>query len=235
MIRMSIRSGNRLANGLFIGLLAVLASVGCETNSGQFTTLSASLPQEPPLDLGAPAAVPVSPSTGPIQQSEMGAGREFGSRQNPFRLLPPEAEYDLSQRTEFFLGQAGSWTNPTEVSLASLREIEEPIVIEPVPLWRLSGVIIGEGVLALLDTGLAVHEVRPGTQVPDSEWMVVSIDSEHALLRREGNKLPREFAVGLKGPISGTFPTSGAAAGAGGGLQQGGGAAAAGGGFGQID
>ena len=231
MVRMSIRSGNRPSGGLLFGLLAVLASVGCETNSERFTPLTANLPQVPDIVLSADAGVPLLVDGTVIQPTELAPGREFGSRQDPFSLLDVENVYDEAQRTEFFLGQVGGWATP--IGLASLTEDEVRIVLEPVPAWRLSGVIIGNGVLALLDTGLAVYEVRPGSKVPDTEWTVVSIDSDRAVLRREGNKLPREFAVNLQGPIGGTRPAGGAVGGpaggvggVGGGLPGGGGPAA---------
>jgi hypothetical protein len=80
---------------------------------------------------------------------------------------------------------------------------DEPPVYEPVPNWRLSGVLIGSGVMALLDTGPTTYEIRPGMQIPGTEWRVVAIDSDRALLARDGNKLPKEFYVGLSGPITG--------------------------------
>ncbi|MCH8977927.1 MAG: hypothetical protein IH945_01630 [Armatimonadetes bacterium] len=225
---MSSRSWSRPLSGLLFGLLAVLASVGCETNATPFSGLTASLPPEPVIDLSAEAGVPVNPSGPAILPSEVSPGKVFGSRQDPFRLLALEAEYDLAQRTEFFLGEVGGWTPPT--NLGSLLEDEVREFIEPVPAWRLSGVIIGNGVLALLDTGLTVHEVRPGMKVPDSEWTVVSIDADRAVLRREGNKLPREFAVNMQGPIGGARPAGGGVAGpaGAGGLPGFGGGAAAG-------
>ena len=215
MVRMSIRSGYRPASGLVFGLLAVLASVGCETNSpDRLTAVAAVDPPAPRLDLRADAGVPVNPTTPAIPRNTLAGEREFGSRDDPFSLMGVEQEYENAQRTEFFLGQAGGF-GPL-IGGASLAEVEVREIIEPVPLWRLSGVIIGNGVLALLDTGDVVHEVRPGSKVPNTEWTVVSIDSDRAVLRREGNKLPREFAVNLQGPIGGAPPVVGAAGGVGG-------------------
>lgn len=238
MVRMSIRSGSRPVKGLLFGLLAVLAAAGCEENGESFASLTPIAPPEPQLDLAAGAGVPVEPSTPPIPRIEIGGDREYRSRQDPFRLMAPEVLYDESQRTERFLGEVGGFRAP--VNLAAISEVPIEVFIEPVPAWRLSGVIIGEGVLALLDTGAGVHEVRPGTRVPGTEWTVVSIDADRAVLRREGNVLPHEFAVNLQGPIGGTFPIATTGRGAGG--QRGGqndgdrgGAAAAGGGGSGID
>ena len=76
-----------------------------------------------------------------------------------------------------------------------------PIIIEPVPRWRLAGVVVGNGVIALLDTGSKVYDVRPGSVVPGTEWRVESIDQERAVLVRDSNKEPKRFEVGLQGPL----------------------------------
>ncbi|MEZ5163346.1 MAG: hypothetical protein R2688_06260 [Fimbriimonadaceae bacterium] len=47
--------------------------------------------------------------------------------------------------------------------------------IEPRPTWRLSGIVISEGVvMALLDRGSSVDLIRSGSPVPGTEWVCVA-------------------------------------------------------------
>lgn len=141
---------------------------------------------------------------------KMVASKSAPSRRDPFALLPVEANYEASQRAERFLSEAGGFTFNYEAP----EEKDDTPVLEPQPYRRLAGVIIGEnGVIALIDMGDGqTQTVRPGQKV--GEWVVVSIDPDRAVLRRPGNKLPREISVPLAGPQVG----------GGGGGEQGGGA-----------
>jgi bifunctional DNA-binding transcriptional regulator/antitoxin component of YhaV-PrlF toxin-antitoxin module len=71
-------------------------------------------------------------------------------------------------------------------------------VIEPQPFRRLAGIMVGDSVLAIIDMGDGnLQIVRPGQQIPGTEWTVASIDEEKAVLRRSGNKKPKEVVVPL--------------------------------------
>src|SRR5262249_11073777 len=125
-------------------------------------------------------------------------GQSFAQRNDPFALMPEERRFESSQATERVLGESGSWRfdyEPPEVK-------DETPVTEPQPYRRLPGVIVGESVLALIDMGdgRPLEIIRPGQRIPNSEWTVVSIDEEKAILRRPGNKLPKEIVVRLESP-----------------------------------
>jgi len=70
----------------------------------------------------------------------------------------------------------------------------------PVPQgWRLSAILIGDGVGALLERAPGdTIEIRPGQQIQGTEWTVVSIDEERAVLRRSADMRPSTFVVRLQ-------------------------------------
>ena len=74
----------------------------------------------------------------------------------------------------------------------------EGVQVEPQPYRRLSGILIGDSVLAILEEGGKSTIVRPGMMIPDTNWRVVSIDKDKAILRREGPQLPHEVEVRLE-------------------------------------
>lgn len=213
--RMATGNVRRTRPYLF-GALALVLLAGCQENEQTFGPVTATPAQQPELNLSADRGVPV-PASAPVDPRLIAAN--VGSRQDPWSLTPAEWSFEQSQRSELFLGEAGGFRLDVEIE-ADVETEEAPPVIEPVPQWRLAGVIIGQGVIGLLDTGRETYEIRPGMTVPGTEWYVVSIDQEKAVLRRDGNKLPREFAVGLSGPIG-----DGMGGGAGGAGAAGGGAA----------
>jgi hypothetical protein len=210
MRRMATDNVRRARPYLFCAL-ALVALAGCQENEQTFGPVTATPAQQPELNLSADRGVPVPPA-GPVDPRLIAAN--VGSRQDPWSLLSEEWTFEQSERTERFLGEVGGFR--VDVAIEEDVETEEaPPVIEPVPQWRLAGVIIGQGVIGLLDTGRNTYEIRPGMTVPGTEWYVVSIDQEKAVLRRDGNKLPREFAVGLSGPIGDGMGGGGGAAGGG--------------------
>lgn len=215
----------RVRLGLLCGL-AVVALVGCQDNdpagTAGFTAPTAATVPEPELNLAAKSGVPVNVGP-PVDPTTLASSRNFGSRSDMFALLGPEITFQSDQTVESFLGSAGGFAleiNPEE----DAKEPENPPVLEPVPAWRLSGVIIGNGVMALLDTGARVYEIRPGMLVPgQTEWRVASIDSERAVMVREpgSNKFPKTFDVTLQGPVGGGLRPGGGGNQGGGGRQPG--------------
>ena len=133
-----------------------------------------------------------------VNPVSLAANKTYGVRSNAFALQTDERTFHNEQLTERFLAEHGGWVPfevPPEVRV-------QPLPVQPLPPWRLSGVIIGNGVLALLDTGTTVHTIRPGMTIPGTDWRVASIDDERAILVRD-NALPREFQVDLQGVIGG--------------------------------
>ena len=217
IVKRRMATGNvRRARPYLFCALALVLLAGCQENEQPFGPVTATPAQPPELNLSADRGVPV-PASAPVDPRLIAAN--VGSRQDPWALTPVEWSFEQSQRSELFLDEAGGFRLDVEIE-ADVETEEARPVIEPVPQWRLAGVIIGQGVIGLLDTGRETYEIRPGMTVPGTEWYVVSIDQEKAVLRRDGNKLPREFAVGLSGPIG-----DGMGGGAGGAGAAGGGAA----------
>lgn len=127
----------------------------------------------------------------------------YGSRQDPFSLLPSERSFEQQQAAERFISSAGGymveWTPP---------EDKAPESIEQQPYRRLAGVMVGTSVLAMIDMGDGrIEIVRPGQEV--GEWTVVSIDLEKAVLTRKGSKKPHTIEVPLQKPLGGLLNPSG--------------------------
>lgn len=152
---------------------------------------------------------------------QLAQNRSWSNRANPFGWLSSETAFDRDQLSERLVSEGGFMTvfeQPDE------QPESERITVEPQPLWRLSGVVVGpDAILALLDVGPGEDfPVRPGQSIPGTEWVCVSIDTERAIFRRDGNVLPREVIVPLTGPLM--VPGGGG----GGGAPAGGGSAPAG-------
>jgi len=129
---------------------------------------------------------------------QLGSETFSGSRPDPFALLASERKFETSQATARLLDEAGGMF----ALLADTTEKDDPADAAPItvpapPGLRLAGVILANGVAALLEFEGRIIEIRPGMTIPGTEWKVASIDSEKAVLRREGNVLPREVVVPL--------------------------------------
>lgn len=120
------------------------------------------------------------------------------ARPDPFALTPAEKAFERAQQAERFFQETGGFGAEFEVKEAQ----PVPVTIEPQPYRRLSGIVVGDGsILALLDMGDGQWLlVRPGQEIPNTNWRVISINEERALLRRPGNVLPREISVRLESP-----------------------------------
>jgi hypothetical protein len=191
--------------GLSLSVAAIGSIVGCGGADDDSVGVSGTkldvnkFEKDSKLSPGADAGVEVTREVGLDPQLKTLAARaNFGSRIDPFALLAVEAKYDRTQAAERFVQQAGGfmleWTPP---------EPPPPEVIEPQPYRRLAGVMVGESVVALIDMGDGrLLIVRPGQQIGNTEWTVVSIDMEKAIIRRSGNKKPKEVVVPLQKPLS---------------------------------
>lgn len=173
--------------------------------------------------------VPVGQIGDPDAIRKVVASRTFNKRGDPFELFPSEKAFESSQRAESLLQSVGGWS----VEYKAPPETGDEDQLEPQPYRRLAGVLVGDTVAAIIvmENG-ATYIVKPGMKIPNSEWTVVSIDMDRAVLRREGNKKPNQITVRLETP-----PGGGGGGGAGGrpggnapGPGQGGGAGNQGGG-----
>lgn len=131
----------------------------------------------------------------------------YKPRPDPFALSPVEQGFENRQEAERLASQIGYFPNvfvdlppPSETGQAP----------EPQPRRRLAGVLIGDSVLAIIEmgNGRPPEIVRPGQQVPGTEWTVVSIDEDKAVLRRGGTRLPHEVVVHLEGRLSAAPPAN---------------------------
>ncbi|RYG25107.1 hypothetical protein EON82_08340 [bacterium] len=137
------------------------------------------------------------------------AAGAFGQpRSDPFALTLQERGFETVQTTERFFSSTGGFG----VFVTPKPETEEAVVApEPQPYRRLSGIVVGDSILAILEEeGKAPVIVTPGMRIPDSPWRVVSIDQDKAVLRRSGNVKPNQIVVRLEQPRFGTTPSGGA-------------------------
>lgn len=126
----------------------------------------------------------------------------FRSRQDPFALLTAEKAFENSQRREKLFGETPTFgtyfVTPPEVTP------EEEIVEAPPAGWRLAGIVQGNGVSAIMTNGtFPALDIKPGSVIPGTEWVVASIDGEKAILKRRSKKRPREWVVRLEGSLDG--------------------------------
>ena len=196
--------------------LVALALQGCDPGdtSGSLSAATPIKVDNPKFaaEAGIAAELDMTPSNTVM---EIAKTKYFGVRGDAFALLPSEMQFDRQQYSARLVSDSGGFSSyysePEEVEAAGP-------VIEPLPAWRLSGVVIGDGVAALLEMGPGkTIDIRPGMKIPDTDWTVVSIDTERAVLKRSGNKLPKSFAVNLQGPMSIGGGSGGGTGGSGGG------------------
>jgi hypothetical protein len=143
------------------------------------------------------------------------ASKAFGQRSDIFALMPVERKREQSMLAERLTSESG-WSTQFEPRVEvdpSQFEIDDPQ-----PYRRLAGVIIGDTVMAIMmmEDGHA-EIIRPGMMIPNTEWRVVSIDEEKAVLRRAGNKRPRQIVVNLETDPGGMAPRGGTGGNSGGG------------------
>jgi len=199
-----------------LGALAlVVVAVGCSGESQPPLTppvVNSTAKAYDPKGLDAGWVVP-DPNPNPVLVASLKTltqghhGQSLTPRNDPFALLAEEKAFDTSQSSERVLADTGwrfDYEEPEDKN-------QEPVQEEQ-PYRRLAGVIVGESVLALIDMGdgRPLEIIRPGQRIPNSEWTVVSIDEEKAILRRSGNKLPKQIVVRLESPPNlGGMGTSG--------------------------
>jgi hypothetical protein len=156
--------------------------------------------RRPDLNLSAEAGREAQVTADPGFKSSFDLANSmfFGSRTDPFALLAVEKIYDRQQASERVLADFGG-------SFSVFYEPpppppDETVVNEPLPTgWRLSAILIGDGVGALLERPSGTIEIRPGQRIEGTEWTVVSIDEERAVLRRSSDRRPSTFVVRLQG------------------------------------
>ncbi len=187
------------------------AGAGAGASAQDSSSSTASVTYTPVgVDAGLP--VDVSTDTKPYK-ALVAASSRFGHRGDPFQLTAEEASFDKKQNVERVLGTLGGFTNQYEPPVEETKDVEQQ---EPQPYRRLAGIIIGDSVLALIDmgTGQATTIIRPGMKIPNTEWTVVSINEDRAILHRDGNIGPHTISVRLESPPGGMTTATGFGGGA---------------------
>lgn len=153
------------------------------------------------------AGVPLPASVDAKKWDAMSKSYVVTSRPDPFQLTSEEQKFDKAQ---FAAKLFDSQRFGSEYD-AIPEDVKPDLSPEPQPYRRLAGIIVGDSILAIIEmgNGQPAQVVRPGEQIPGSEWRVVSVDPEKAVLRREGNKIPKEVVVHLEGkPVSADIPAA---------------------------
>lgn len=192
----------RCMRGLFVLPLALgLLLGGCGGDDEMATEVNpsyASAPIPPIPKIAADAGIIVARPEDPQfdRTKKLATSVAFGARTDPFALLSAEKVYERDQIAARVVSETGNfallYTPPPPPP-------DERTLLEPQPYRRLAGVILGDGVVALIEMEDGrVYDVRPGQKVGNTEWVVASIDTEKAVLRRAGNKLPKSIVVRLE-------------------------------------
>lgn len=208
--------------------LAILTGAGCGSGEGvesvgAYPGGRSLRPMEPPA-IAADAGVPIAPP--PAQDfsrvMQQAQAMFVATRTDAFALLPAERRFEAQQTAARVLSEMGGFTLVYEPPAPPP---DEEDIVEPQPYRRLQGVMLSNTVTALIEwEDGKVYEVHPGSRVADSEWVVVSIDPEKAVLRRSGQRRPTQIEVKLESPPPGMGRGGRTQGGGAGGGQQAGGA-----------
>ncbi|MDX2064649.1 MAG: hypothetical protein SFX74_02785 [Fimbriimonadaceae bacterium] len=203
---------------LFAGALFVIA--GCQSGSSE-PVASTPVPPLKPVNFepNVDAGVPVAPETDPTMIKRLGtlvAAKypSHNSTSGAFKLRPSERAYEEQQGTERLFSSLGFTTEYSEVE-----EVLPPTVTIAPPFQRLSGIVVGDSIVALLETSDGTTRlVRPGQAIPEIGWKVTSIDEGKAVFTRVGqpNVQPRVAVVRLETAPPGSIPAGGNVGGPGG-------------------
>jgi hypothetical protein len=186
--------------------VVVTAAVGCGGGSSGggggaspqvSTTSTAPVAYQPK---GVKAGIPVDVSTDDKPYKTLvAASSRYGFRKDPFQLTAEEAAYDRAQNVERVMGSMGGFKTEYTVPPDETKDIPAD---EPQPYRRLAGIVVGDSVLAIIDMGdgRAATIIRPGMKIPNTEWTVVSIDQDKAVLHRDGPVGPHTITVRLESP-----------------------------------
>lgn len=187
--------------------LAAFVMVGCRDEVGDVPPPK--IPKYP--DVSAPqatasAGIPVAPGPETLVV-DLVSKYHTQSRPDPWALQQNEKAFEVKERNARVFATEGSLFPALFVPQVERASVAEQ---EPQPYRRLAGVLVGESVMAIIDMGdgRPMELIRPGMQIPNSPWRVISIDEDKAVLRRSGNKLPKEVVVRLETPAfsPGTVP-----------------------------
>ena len=179
--------------------MALLAVTGCHDEVGEFGGPEKQiLPPAEKVAQGNPPGLPVAMGSAPEIQTVLNSYVTV-NRPNPWQLHDDEAGYDVKAKNERIFAQTGGFFPPSFVPKIETVQVDE---VERQPFRRLAGVLVGDSVMAIIDMGdgSPMQVIRPGMQIPNSPWKVMSIDESNAVLHRNGTKRPKDVVVRLQGP-----------------------------------
>lgn len=203
--RMSFNMNDRKA---LYAVAIVVATVGCQkapvVDEAPTVAPIAKVTYTPSAEAGLPVAQ--GQDKGHLAKLFVSAAAKYGSaRTDPFALTKEETAFETSQNAYRLFNQVGGFS----MNYGQIDDpVETPAVLEPQPYRRLSGVVVGESVLAIIDMGEGSEAqiIHPGQQIPGTPWSVVSIDEDKAVLHRDGPVLPHDVTVRLESPPPGYGP-----------------------------
>lgn len=189
---------------VLVGLAGFGALVGCRSREpiavqpvpDLTTQLEAEFKAKAPEPPDAGVKRDLKPHT--IPQIVESAGLSFLTRKNPFAMFGEELGFETAIRTRIILGKHTP-TYATEFD-PPVEEIPEELrPVEPQPYRRIAGIYFGDTVAAIIEMEDGrTYVVAPGQQIPGSEWIVESVDTEKAILRRDPRKRPDRIIVRLE-------------------------------------
>lgn len=195
-----------------LALSAVVAAVaGCgggsggsapsASSGGGVATTSTSSETYVPKDVDAGVDVSATADTS-LYKRLIAASARYGKRSDPFALTAEETAYDKQQNMYRVFNEIGGYTTQYQAPPEETKEVPPE---EAQPYRRLAGIIVGDSVLAIIDMGdgNAATIIRPGMKIPNTEWTVVSINEDEAVLHRDGPIGPHTIHVRLETPPGG--------------------------------
>lgn len=211
--------------GIFGLSVLALAVVGCGGGPAATTTTAAPAATPKPINFepNVDAGVPVTQSADVAEYTKLAAvtsGKypKHNANGSAFKLRGSELAYEAEQGMERVFASSGFAVEYEE------QEVIPPVArFEPAPFRRLSGIVVGVSVIALLEMedGTTML-IRPGMSIPGTQWIVQAIDEEKATFRRvtKENIQPKLVVVRLETAPPGTVfapPAGGPGQGPGGG------------------
>lgn len=192
--------------GLPLLAAGLMALAGCERQPMPPAAAAPTL-QQPDIAMEAPVGFQVQPNPDgeALQKLVASNASRLGARSDAWGLFPSEIAFERQQASERLWGATGGGFGNLHVPPVV---VDPETRIEPQPYRRLAGIMVGETVagIIVMEDGRGTFIIRPGMQIPNSPWTVVSIDRDQAVLRREGNALPKEIVVRLESPPFGSTP-----------------------------
>lgn len=198
---MNLQNTNPL--GTFGLAILALAVVGCGGGASSVTTAAAPAATPKPVNFepNVDAGVPVTQSADAAEYVKLatvtsGKYPKHDANGSAFKLRGSELEYEAQQGMERVFSSSGFAVEYEE------QEVIPPVArFEAAPFRRLSGIVVGVSVIALLEMldGTTML-IRPGMTIPGTQWVVQSIDEEKAIMRRntKENVQPKLVVVRLE-------------------------------------